>query len=254
MASATGIPETRPSDTEETGLTSRETEPLLGRAGDAAQEEGKSALNNLVLGTGIIAQIGIWLLIVLIWASVFTKPLILFSGHPLAQSFAVLVLVQSILSLQPTHTLEQKRLGQRIHALLNLVAFLSLVAGVTIIEYNKVKNNNPHFHSVHAYLGVITTVILLLQYLVGFTMLVTPKLYGGEENAKAIWKYHRFSGYFVLLLLLATINSATATDYNKNVLKLKLWATLVLSILVVIGIYPRIQKQKLGLGRPTLSL
>ncbi|GFP52601.1 hypothetical protein ACSS6W_003315 [Trichoderma asperelloides] len=254
MASATGVPEARLSDTEETGLTSRETEPLLGRPGDAAQEEGKSALNNLVLGTGIIAQIGIWLLVVLIWASVFTKPLILFSGHPLAQSFAVLVLVQSILSLQPTHTLEQKRLGRRIHALLNLVAFLSLVAGVTIIEYNKVKNNNPHFHSVHAYLGVITAVILLLQYLVGFTMLVTPKLYGGEENAKAIWKYHRFSGYFILLLLLATVNSATGTDYNKNVLKLKLWATLVLSILVVIGVYPRIQKQKLGLGRPSLSL
>ncbi len=51
MASATGIPETLPSDTEETGFTGRETEPLLGRPGDAAQEEGKSAFGNLVLGT-----------------------------------------------------------------------------------------------------------------------------------------------------------------------------------------------------------
>jgi cytochrome b-561 len=50
MASATGVPETRPSDAEETGFTSRETEPLLGRPGDAAQEEGKSIFNNLVLG------------------------------------------------------------------------------------------------------------------------------------------------------------------------------------------------------------
>ncbi|KAH6606668.1 cytochrome b-561 [Trichoderma cornu-damae] len=254
MASATGLPGSVPNGTEETGLSSRETEPLLGRPGDVAQEEGKSTLNNLVIGTGIIAQIGIWLLVVLVWASVFTKPLILFSGHPLAQSFAVLVLVQSVLFLQPTHTFEQKRLGQRVHGLLNLLALFALVAGVTIIEYNKEKSHNAHFHSVHGYLGVITSVVLLLQYLVGFTMWATPRLYGGEDKAKAVWKYHRYSGYFVLLLLLVTINSATQTDYNKNVLKLKLWATLVLSIIVVIGIFPRIQKQKLGFSRPSVSL
>jgi hypothetical protein len=50
MASATGLPERLPGDTEETGLAGRETEPLLGRPGDVAQEEGKSSLNNLVLG------------------------------------------------------------------------------------------------------------------------------------------------------------------------------------------------------------
>ncbi|KAL7798152.1 eukaryotic cytochrome b561 domain-containing protein [Trichoderma ceciliae] len=254
MASSTGIPGRLPNGAEETGLTSRETEPLLGRPGDVAQEEGQSTLKNLVLGTGIIAQLGIWLLVVLIWASVLTKPLILFSGHPLAQSFAVLVLVQSVLSLQPTHTVEQKRIGQRVHGLLNLLAFLALVAGVGIIEYNKEKSHNAHFHSVHGYLGVFTSVVLLLQYLVGFTMWATPKLYGGEDKAKAIWKYHRYSGYFVLLLLLATINSATQTEYNEYVLKLKLWATIVLSILVVIGIFPRIQKQKLGFNRPSVSL
>lgn len=50
MASATGLPEIVPNGSEETGLTSRETEPLLGRPGDVAQEEGKSTLNNLVIG------------------------------------------------------------------------------------------------------------------------------------------------------------------------------------------------------------
>ena len=182
----------------------------------------------------------------LIWASVFTKPLILFSGHPLAQSLAILTLTQSILTLQPTHTAEQKRIGQRVHASLNLLAFLFLVAGITIIEYNKISSNGAHFHSLHAYLGVITAIVLLVQYLVGFTMWATPKLYGGEDNAKSIWKYHRYSGYVILVLLLATVCSATSTDYNVNVLKIKLWATLLLSILVLVGVLPRIQKQKLG--------
>lgn len=190
-------------------------------------------------------------LTILIWASVFTKPLILFSGHPLAQSLAILTLTESILFLQPTHTAEQKRIGQWAHASLNLLALLLLVAGITIIEYNKIANNGPHFHSVHAYLGVITSIILSIQYLVGFTMWATPSLYGGEQKAKSIWKYHRYSGYVILVLLLATVCSATQTDYNNNVLKIKLWATLLLSILVLVGVFPRIQKQKLGFSAPS---
>ncbi|KAH7156986.1 hypothetical protein EDB81DRAFT_408734 [Dactylonectria macrodidyma] len=246
MASATGIPERQPSDFESDGIEQRETEPLLGAPGDAAQEEGVPMFRNLVLGTGILAQLGIVLLAVLIWASVLTKPLILFSGHPLAQSLAILTLIQSILTLQPTHTAEQKRIGQRIHASLNLLAFLLLVAGVTIIEYNKFASHGPHFHSLHGYLGVTSSVFLLLQYFVGFTMWATPALYGGEHNAKSIWKYHRYSGYLVIVLLLGTVVSAVDTDYNKNVLKLKLWAVASLSLLALVGIFPRVQKQKLG--------
>lgn len=187
------------------------------------------------------------LLFLLIWISVFTKPVILFSGHPLFQSLAILTLVQSILSLQPTHTASQKHSGQAIHASLNLLAFAFLVAGVVIIEYNKIANNGVHFHSVHGYLGVITSIILALQYLVGFTMWATPKLYGGVDNAKKLYKYHRWSGYFILVLLLATVIAATKTDYNEYVLKMKLWATTLLSVLILVGIFPRIQKQKLGI-------
>lgn len=186
---------------------------------------------------------------IMIWVSVFTKDLILFSGHPLAQSLAVLTLIQSILSLQPTHTAEQKRQGRWVHASLNLAAFLFLLVGVVIIEYNKVANNMDHFHSLHGYLGVITSFVLLTQYLVGFTMWATPSLYGGEENAKSIWKYHRISGYLVLVLLLATVCTAVETSFNKDTLKLKLWAMVALSALILVGILPRIQLQKLGLKR-----
>ncbi|KAI9903223.1 hypothetical protein N3K66_002575 [Trichothecium roseum] len=247
MASIIGVPEHPPHH------DGAETEPLLGRPGDAAQTNSMPYLRNLVLGTGFVAQVGAVLFVILIWVSVFTKPLILFSGHPLAQSLAILTLVQSILMLQPTHTAEQKRVGQRIHAALNLLAFLFLFAGVFIIEYNKVANNGQHFHSIHGYLGVITSIILLLQYFVGFTMWATPGLYGGVDNAKAIWKYHRVSGYVILILLLVTASTAMTTDYNINVLKVKLWATILLSILILVGILPRIQKQKLGFKPPRSS-
>lgn len=247
MASATGIPQVPPADDDVAYEgEDREAEPLLGRRGDATQHEGQSFFKNPILGTAVLAQAGIIILVVLIWVSVFTKPLILFSGHPLAQSLGILTLVQSILSIQPTVTPDQKRIGQRVHASLNLIAFLFLTAGVIIIEYNKYPNG-VHFHSVHGYLGVITSIVLALQYLVGFTMWATPVLYGGVDNAKAIYKYHRWSGYFILVLLLATVAAATRTDYNLNVLKLKLWSTLLLAVLILAGVLPRVQKHKLGL-------
>jgi hypothetical protein len=73
-----------------------------------------------------------------------------------------------------------------------------------------------------------------------------PQLYGGEANAKKVWKYHRASGYVVFTLMLATVAAATQTTYNRNVLDIKLWAVIVAAVLTLAGIVPRIKKQKLG--------
>ncbi|GJN84954.1 hypothetical protein PLIIFM63780_008518 [Purpureocillium lilacinum] len=247
MASATGIPGRTPNGLEADGsATTRETEPLLGRPGDAAQHEGAAYWTNLTLGTAVLAQFGAFLLVGIVWASVFTSPLILFSGHPLAQSLAVFVFVQSVLFLQPTHTAAQKRTGQRVHASLNLVALVLLVFGVVIVEYNKVAGGNPHFHSVHAYFGVTTSILLILQYFVGFTMWATPGLYGGEAKARTLWKWHRVFAYAIILpLLLVTVFFTTHTSYNLGVLKMKWWGILIALVLVVAGIYPRIPLHKI---------
>lgn len=104
MASATGIPEQHP------GSISNghgEQEPLLGRPGDASQKEGKSLAWNLILGTGIIAQAGIWIvsfscrnccsasttltadfqLTAIIWAGILSHDVILFTAHPVRLQF-----------------------------------------------------------------------------------------------------------------------------------------------------------------------
>lgn len=203
---------------------------------------------NLWIDVGILAQIGVLALVISIWAAVISKPLILFSGHPLAQSLAVAVLTQAILILQPTHEAEQKRLGQRAHALINLTAFLLFVIGVTIIEVNKFRSNGPHWHSLHGILGILVSILILIQYLVGFTMWAIPALYGGTDNAKAIWKFHRASGYFIYVVLLATILSAVWTDYNKNVLGLAWWHILIIVVILLVGVLLRINVAKFGIG------
>jgi hypothetical protein len=87
----------------------------------------------------------------------------------------------------------------------------------------------------------------VLQALVGFTQYFVPQLYGGVDNAKKVWKYHRASGYAVFVLALVTVAAATKTTYNNNVLGIQLWAVIVAAVITLAGIVPRIKKQKLGL-------
>ena len=200
-----------------------------------------------MLGTAGIAQAGLILLTASVWASILLQDLILFSAHPLLNSAGILILTQGILILQPTHTATQKRQGTVAHALLINVGVDLLVAGLIVIEVNKFNHNGTHFVSPHAILGLTTYIVLAIQSLVGFTQYFTPKLYGSVETAKSIYKWHRMSGYVVLTLLLATVAAATQTDFNKTLLDIKLWAVLVASALILIGVLPRIKKQKLGL-------
>lgn len=120
---------------------------------------------------------------------------------------------------------------------------------MTIIETNKHVNHMEHFHSLHGILGATTAILLVFQYTFGFFMWAVPSVFGGVERAKATWKYHRYGGYLLLVLVLATVVSAVETDYNKAVLNIKLWAIGLSVGLIVVGVFPRIQLYKLGIHR-----
>ncbi|KAK0706777.1 eukaryotic cytochrome b561-domain-containing protein [Lasiosphaeria miniovina] len=227
-----------------------ESEPLLGGPGDAIQKPNAPMINNLWLGTGWIAQIGNVLLLVVIWAGVFTHPTMkLVSPHPLLQSLGVFTLSQAILLLQPTDQPETKLLGQRGHAVLQLLSFLLFAAGISVIETNKVVSHGAHLHSAHGWLGAVTAALLLAQYVFGLLMWAFPAVLGGVDAAKALWKYHRYTGYTLFLLVLATVAAAAATPYNEGILKIKLWSILLAVALILVGTFPRIQLKKLGIQR-----
>lgn len=157
----------------------------------------------------------------------------------------MLIQVQAILTLQPTHTPKQKTLGTRVHFGLHALSNLAFIAALVVIEISK--NGYPRFTSPHAVLGLITYICIVLQVLVGVVQYFFPaQILGSVERGKMIYKYHRMSGYALLVLELATISAATQTFYNVAVLHIKLWAVLVASILVVLGVAARIKKRKLG--------
>lgn len=88
--------------------------------------------------------------------------------------------------------------------------------------------------------------MVTLQLIVGITAYFTPGLYGGEDSAKSLYKYHRVWGYLTLLFMLATVCAATYTDFNVTTLQMQLWAIVVASVLVVVGVAPRIKLNKFG--------
>ena len=140
-------------------------------------------------------------------------------------------------------------MGTNLHFALNLVGVLALLAGLIVIEYFKVANNGGHFKSIHADLGIAMYVLVVLQALVGFVQYYAPSLLGGEGNAKAVYKYHRMSGYVVLTFGLVVVCAATQTPFNKQALGIRLWVVLVASVLVLAGVLPRVKLHKLGIKK-----
>ena len=197
------------------------------------------------IGFALIAQLGLLVVVGALACPLYQSDIVLFSGHPISQLLGFVFLIQAILILQPTHLPAQKIHGARAHALLHAFSLSAFVAGITVIEYNKSHNRLGHFHSVHAYVGVVTCIILALQYLVGFTMWATPRLYGNAKNAGAVWKYHRLSGYLVAALLLVSLITAMKTDFVKNVLQVNLTLIILGCVLIVVGSVPQIDLTKL---------
>ncbi|KAF2670766.1 cytochrome b561 [Microthyrium microscopicum] len=242
MASATGI-------SEDSGHMSDngEQSPLLGGAGDVQQEEDAPIQHNLILGTGIIAQAGIWILVALIWSGILSHPLLFFSPHPLLNSAAFLLVTQAALILQPTHTASQKRLGTYIHAILINLAFLMYLIAFVIIEINKRSHPETRFKSPHAIMGLVAYILTCVQWFVGATQFFYPQIYGGVDNAKKLYKYHRASGYFLFVWITGTICAATWTDYNIGILHIHHWSVITASVILLAGLGARIKKYKFGL-------
>jgi len=234
--------------------TTVEEEPLLGGAGGVGLAEGQSLAFNLIQGTAALAQVGVLVFVAVVWASVFSHPMIIFDGHPIANSLGILIAVQAVLVLQPTgfYDIVQKKRAAYVHATLAVLAAAAFIAASLIVLWHKYHSHLKHFKSTHSYLGAITYSLILLQALVGFTQLFTPQLYGGEAKARKIYRYHRVFGYAVILpLLLVTAVAATLTPYVVTVLHISTWPLVLASLAIVLGLYPRIKVAKLKGHNPT---
>lgn len=89
---------------------------------------------------------------------------------------------------------------------------------------------------------------MVLQGLGGVVQYLLPvPILGSVDAGKLFYKYHRWTGYVLLLLEVSTVVAATQTGYNLDVLRIPAWAVVIAIIVTLAGVGARIRKHKLGL-------
>ncbi|KAI8979091.1 eukaryotic cytochrome b561-domain-containing protein [Mycotypha africana] len=174
----------------------------------------------------------------------------LFSYHPTFMTAFLVCITEGVALLQPTPaTVETKQKGFRWHLLVQVLGSGCLLIGFLCIFYNKQLHNKPHFQSFHGQMGLTIFIYVWLQAIFGVIMALIPRyVFGSVERGKQLWKYHRMTGYVLLLVVWITAQLGVRTDYmlanliNTNLLYLH-WIVLVL---VIAGLFYRFRIHKIG--------
>lgn len=103
--------------------------------------------------------------------------------------------------------------------------------------------------SVHAYFGVATLSYLFVQLVFGIVMAYVPSVFGGTAQSKALWKYHRISGYLLLILVWITAELGAHAEFMVDNFPRPnlIWLYWVSLVLVIVGIAKRTDVSKWGL-------
>ncbi|BGP37056.1 hypothetical protein JCM10449v2_000960 [Rhodotorula kratochvilovae] len=201
----------------------------------------------------LVAQVGLVVSTAVLWRVLWSHPAGLFTYHPSFQSVAVLGFLEGILLLQPPPpTAVHKRKGLQLHQAFQYTSLVAIVAGAAYIVYNKAIHGAKHITTWHATFGVATLVLIFLQITFGALIVYGPlqRRLGGEGKAKALWKYHRMSGYLTLFFLLATPLLALWSDWvQNNSTRGERYAIGGGLVLAGLGAVARVQTSKLGLKR-----
>ncbi|KAI8047390.1 eukaryotic cytochrome b561-domain-containing protein [Gilbertella persicaria] len=223
-------------------LMNEETTPLINRF--SSSQEKKDAYSKWSITTGLI------LFVSLILSVLVRIPFNIFTFHPVFMTIFIVLATEGITLLQPTSTAEEKKSGLKYHAIIQSASYLSAITGFSFIFYNKVISGKHHFESFHGKLGLFVFIFLAIQLIFGIAMAFLPRhAFGSVERGKSLWKYHRVSGYILLVLVWLTSQLGVRADYMYNNLYSVhlLWLHWVAVFLVFAGIANRIRLKKWGI-------
>ncbi|WRT68236.1 uncharacterized protein IL334_005212 [Kwoniella shivajii] len=166
----------------------------------------KAALASVLIGAALVLGVS--------WFLVFSgdlKAMGWFAVHPPMQSLAITAFLLGITPLQPPASNSNiKSTRFKSHQTIMLgIALPVLAIGSAAMIYNKYLHGAKHFTSWHAKFGLVTVIWVLTQATIGAaTVWYGGKAFGGPNNAKKVYKYHRLSGYLLVTLMLITIHLA----------------------------------------------
>lgn len=89
---------------------------------------------------------------------------------------------------------------------------------------------------------------MLIQLVFGTLLVYVPSLVGGIQNAKLMYKYHRISGYILLVFLWMTAYSGVQTPFLLTLKGLE-YVYLISITAILFGVGSLIQTRKLDLKK-----
>jgi len=216
-----------------------ESEKKEGRKGD-------SLASYAALSASAVTLVVTWLVML------FNQPTSVgwFLLHPTLETLAMLLITYGIMTLQPTSQPRSKVAGLSRHqAAILFIGLPALLVGTFAIVMNKFAGGKPHFKSWHSIFGITAAGWIVIQVLVGGSSVwFGGRVLGGGAKAKAIWKYHRLSGYFLFPSLLATIVLGGGFSHwgERNVwFPLRLVAYVVAPLVCFVAVLSRIRTSKM---------
>uniref|UniRef100_A0A1D1XIG5 Cytochrome b561 domain-containing protein 1 n=1 Tax=Anthurium amnicola TaxID=1678845 RepID=A0A1D1XIG5_9ARAE len=192
----------------------------------------------------LLAGFGAFLFASTIWYITISVDYFYFIWHPTLMAMVVLMATQGTVFLQKAESRQEKDYALNFHKLIQSITFLGVIGGFYIIYTFKAEGNKEHFTSPHGKFGLITSSLILIQSIAGSTLVNFPGIVGGVAKAKAMYKYHRISGYLLLFLIWLTALGGTQANWTKSQFD-HLWIWLSTAGMVLIGIIGRIKSSKL---------
>ncbi|KAF9452841.1 hypothetical protein P691DRAFT_793915 [Macrolepiota fuliginosa MF-IS2] len=169
-----------------------------------------------------------------------------FAFHPTLQTLALTCFTYGVLTLQPTSQPKSKAAGFRRHQTAILyIGVPTITLGTLAVWYNKWLRDAAHFKTWHGTFGLICMLWLLAQIFVGAGSVWNGgALFGGGMKAKALWKYHRMSGYILFPLMLFTAHLGGGwSNWGENNTNsfVRFVAYTLAPALILTGIYARVR-------------
>ncbi|KAK9457319.1 eukaryotic cytochrome b561-domain-containing protein [Dipodascopsis uninucleata] len=157
-------------------------------------------------------------------------PTIFFTGHVIFNTFGILVLIQSVILLQPISTFKDKKIGGIVHGIFNSISVVFFMIALSVVVYNKAAHNGAHFISFHSRFGLFTFVLVIMNTFGGIAQFLVPAVYSLVIKKKSMYKVHRTLGYVCLVLLIVTVVTATVTPYNTSILRLNTYVVFTIGL------------------------
>ncbi|RSH78540.1 uncharacterized protein EHS24_002266 [Apiotrichum porosum] len=200
--------------------------------------------------------IGLALFLPLTWALVLTanvRALGWFAPHPPLNALAITAFVLGIMPVQPPTPpagIRAARLGVHQRVLLG-IALPAMTIGTSCMYWNKHIHGAAHITTWHARFGIATFCWMWLQAAFGAASAWKGgAAFGGGMKAKAMYKYHRASGYALVALSLLTAvlaggYSTWAISRGEQFVPLRIVAFGVGIPLVFVGLAMRVRPSKM---------